>query len=355
MFLFYKGGTADITVHEKQNGDNLKELCRASGGDCGGTSVDKAFIQMLVKVFGAPLIHALKRDEPEAYLDLIREFETVKRTVTPSKSGMINMAIPYATLDSLCRKHLREDLSTSFSSSPYAKTIYLRGDKIRIDADLFRSIFNQTIHNLIEQVNEVLEKKESRSVVQILLVGGFSECLLVQNAIKKEFSKCRVVVPKECDMAVLKGAVLFGHKPSFIASRITRYTYGIKIDQRFNGDVHDVKFKQVSGGKEYCKNVFDVIMKKDTHVSAGTTVKRQYCSNYKSKYAKLSVFVSENVRPMYVIEEGCTLLGSVIIKVCDSSIKHNYDVELVFGNTELNIRVTDTDLGNNVEAKFNLI
>ncbi|CAG2200983.1 unnamed protein product [Mytilus edulis] len=78
MVVDLGGGTADITIHEKLVGDNLKEICRASGGDCGGTSVDAAFIQMLAKIFGGPLINSLKQDEPAAYLDLIREFETVK-------------------------------------------------------------------------------------------------------------------------------------------------------------------------------------------------------------------------------------------------------------------------------------
>ena len=44
------GGTADITVHKKLLNGHLKELCHASGGDCGGTSVDNAFIQMIVKI-----------------------------------------------------------------------------------------------------------------------------------------------------------------------------------------------------------------------------------------------------------------------------------------------------------------
>lgn len=67
------GGTVDITVHEKMAGGFLKEISRATGGDCGGTSVDVEFIQLLTKIFGTPLIHSMKREQPEAFLDLIRE------------------------------------------------------------------------------------------------------------------------------------------------------------------------------------------------------------------------------------------------------------------------------------------
>ncbi|CAG2190458.1 unnamed protein product [Mytilus edulis] len=75
------GGTADITVHEKTKDGRLKELHRASGNDCGGTSVDGRFFQMLVKILGGPVMKKIKDEDPAAYLDLFREFEAVKRTI----------------------------------------------------------------------------------------------------------------------------------------------------------------------------------------------------------------------------------------------------------------------------------
>ncbi|WAQ99230.1 hypothetical protein MAR_023603 [Mya arenaria] len=35
-------------------------------------------------------------------------------------------------------------------------------------------------------------------------------------------------VPPESGLAVLNGAVLFGHEPTIIASRKTKFTYGLK-------------------------------------------------------------------------------------------------------------------------------
>jgi hypothetical protein len=70
----------------------LKELFRASGGDCGGTSVDNAFYEMFVKLVGAPLLNAMKREDPGSYLDIFREFETVKRTVYTDKEGKSKIA-----------------------------------------------------------------------------------------------------------------------------------------------------------------------------------------------------------------------------------------------------------------------
>ena len=48
----FPGGTVDITVHEVVDGKNLKELNSASGGAWGGTRVDEAFTEFLIKITG---------------------------------------------------------------------------------------------------------------------------------------------------------------------------------------------------------------------------------------------------------------------------------------------------------------
>jgi hypothetical protein len=43
----------DITVHQVQEDDSLKELYKASGGAWGGIQVDEAFKQMVIKITGS--------------------------------------------------------------------------------------------------------------------------------------------------------------------------------------------------------------------------------------------------------------------------------------------------------------
>ena len=113
----FSGGTADITVHEQLSNDRLKELCRASDGDCGGTSVDNAFYQIFAKLVGAPLLNAMKRKHPEEYLYIFREFEAVKRTVYTDKDDKVKMEIPRTFLDNICKKHLKKDFNAVVRSS----------------------------------------------------------------------------------------------------------------------------------------------------------------------------------------------------------------------------------------------
>jgi hypothetical protein len=53
VFTFILGGTADITCHQKDADGKLRELQKASGGAWGGTRVDEAFNQLLIKIVGA--------------------------------------------------------------------------------------------------------------------------------------------------------------------------------------------------------------------------------------------------------------------------------------------------------------
>jgi hypothetical protein len=53
-------------VHGKISNGHLEKLGHASGGDCGGTSIDNAFVQMIVKILGTPLINLVKQEDPTA-------------------------------------------------------------------------------------------------------------------------------------------------------------------------------------------------------------------------------------------------------------------------------------------------
>jgi len=65
-----------------------------------------------------------------------------------------------------------------------------------------------------------------QNVNTILLVGGFAECKLVQEAVKKAPESRTVIIPEDAGLAVLKGAVRLGHQPRLVSSRCVKYTYG---------------------------------------------------------------------------------------------------------------------------------
>lgn len=67
-------------------------------------------------------------------------------------------------------------------------------------------------------------------VKKILMVGGFSESCIFQEALRDAFPNCQVVVPEEAGLAVLRGAVLLGFYSGTKPCRVSRHTYGVDKD-----------------------------------------------------------------------------------------------------------------------------
>ena len=66
------GGTIDITVHQIQPDNTLKELYKANGGNWGGTYVDKAFRDLLADIVGNDVMDSLAEGKTSDYFDLFR-------------------------------------------------------------------------------------------------------------------------------------------------------------------------------------------------------------------------------------------------------------------------------------------
>lgn len=353
----FTGGTADMTVHEKLKDGRLKELHRASGNDCGGTSVDGRFFQMLVRILGGPLMKKIKDKDQSAYLDLFREFESVKRTIKVNNRSPINISIPFASLDFHCKDMLDENLIDVIRSSSIANEISLRRDKLQINANLIYNLFKPTIDNILSLMNEILTNKKVKNVSHILLVGGFSECCLIQDAVMKKFVNTKIIIPDEAGLSVLKGAVLFGHKPDYVQSRVMRFTYGVGTTTEFDPTIHKIEHRTRINDKLYCDNIFAIFVSKNQVVEAGKkTCKDFQTTSSMQKEVQFDVFVSTSEDPMYTKDSSCTKLCEIVLELPNpSEEKRSVDVEFVFGNTEIYIKAIDHDSGNLIKTKLRLI
>ena len=214
----------------------------------------------------------MKKENPSAYLDIFREFEAIKRIVYSNKDDKVTMSIPRALLDNVCKKHLKEDFEAVVQCSPYHDKMTLVYDKMRIDTNLIIDMFKQASERIIELISDVLKKMKGSNLKMIVLVGGFSGCKIIQDNIKSFFPNYLVIVPEDAELAVLKGAVLFGHKPDYIVARMARYTYGVRCRMDFNPDIHEPGRCVVINGKKKCKNIFDIYIKTGSVVELGAKI-----------------------------------------------------------------------------------
>ena len=123
-----------------------------------------------------------------------------------------------------------------------------------------------------------LRKPAAKHFPLLLLVGGFAERPLVQSAMENNFPNKHIIIPEEADLSVLKSAVLFGHRPDYIASRVMRYSYGTDVSRLFDADNHEQhrKYTCTLDGTVRCYDNFGEIIKQNESVELGTKSKENY-------------------------------------------------------------------------------
>lgn len=218
-FLCVSGGTIDITVHEVQYDDTLKEIHKANGGDWGGTKVDQEFQHLVSNIVGKKAFDSFATKHKADMIELLRDFETKKRTIKPSPDPdeKINYKIPMA-LNMCCKvENKGKDIAAIIQSREEFKGILsVTGDTIRANAEYAKEVFKDSTQQIVKHMKKLIRDPEVAGIQTILMVGGFSESPVLQGAIRENFPKLRVIVPPEAGLAVLKGAVLFGHEPFYI-------------------------------------------------------------------------------------------------------------------------------------------
>lgn len=162
------------------------------------------------EIVGESVMKYFRENEPLCHLDIEREFEAAKKTI----KGKFYLKLPIQSLDRVCREHHQLDFKALLGVSKFANNIRVLGHQMHIDGDTFRSLFKSTIDNVISLIEKVfIQYRDSHEVTRIIMVGGFSEYSLVQDAIKQKFVSKHINVTEDAFLEVAKGSVLYGHQP----------------------------------------------------------------------------------------------------------------------------------------------
>lgn len=334
------GGTVDITVHAVQDDGTLSEVTKASGGAWGGTQVDDAFLAFLQEIVGKDFLEEFKDEQTADFVDMMREFEVKKRAISSKSSGMITMRVA-ASFATKYKSEKGISLQDQIDSSSYAEKVIFKRDKIQIDAEIFKQFFDKSISNTIEHVNEIFQVNDYNDIDIILLVGGFAESGIVQDRMKEKFSNKRLVIPNESGLVVLKGAVLFGHNPKIIKSRVSKYTYGVEVHVPFDADVHPEEYKFLNDGIFKCRYLFDAFVHAGQVVPVDSVLRNSYTTNIIDVTDGVGIYASEKEFPKYVVDPGCHKLGNIYL----DEPGHEVVVEMQFGGTEFSVQFTDLNTG----------
>ncbi|XP_052819969.1 heat shock 70 kDa protein 12B-like [Mya arenaria] len=353
MVVDLGGGTADISVHERKSDGTLKEIHKASGGPWGGIFVDKNYMKMLDQLYGKEALIDLRKTEMSDYFDITREFELKKRTFGTDEPEKFVIRLSVSLLD-IANKHSEKSLEERIAALDIQKNaITPRGkDKLKIDETLVQSWFKGPIDLLIQHINSLLSGQKRKRMHTVILVGGFSESPYVQQRLRKELHGARVIIPADAGLAVLKGAVMFGHNPSIVSSRIMKYTYGTEVLRSFDENKHQAEQKIWMQGKWKVDNCFDVFVRVNEEVRVDQQVTRECTPN--SEISLTHIYRTTKQNPEYTTDPGCELLGTVQLENSTDIPFREQVIEttFMFGDTELRIKMKNTTTGKRAFMTF---
>lgn len=118
-------------------------------------------------------------------------------------------------------------------------------------ADIKEKIFDPIITKILaliqQQLIQASDKKHNIEAIKaILLVGGFSRNLYLQQRIQEEYrDQYDVKIPEEGVAAISKGAVSYGLKPRLISSKIAGQSVALEVRTPFKKKEDDRLDKKV--------------------------------------------------------------------------------------------------------------
>ncbi|XP_021359149.1 heat shock 70 kDa protein 12A-like isoform X2 [Mizuhopecten yessoensis] len=348
------GGTIDMTVHQITIGQRIREIRRACGGACGGTTVDNAFRAFLHEVFGNEVLETLKQDSMSDYLELFQDFEVKKRGFKSELGRKVVFHMPVALVE-LYENMTGNKFADSMSkSTKLSQSVSIKRDKMHIGFEVCKDFFSEAVCGIMNHTLEIM----TEDITTIVLVGGFSESSLIQAQFQEMFPNKVIFCPQDPGLAVLKGAVLYGFDPSVIKSRVMKYTYGIEVNNIFDPKVHspEYRFWSQSSSQWYCSKCFDPFVTAEQEVEDGSIVTRLYSPGNKQHEVTISVYASNQI-PTYITEQSCFKLGTIKVErpaqgwITSSQLR----VDMLFGGTEFTVKVSDTCNGASYINKFDFL
>jgi hypothetical protein len=320
------------------------------------------------EVLGTVIMAEIHREYRSDLLEMQHDFEEQKRKITNDREHDMVIRLPGGVMEAILNQK-KGSLADVVELSPHKNVVFVKEnqrDRLHIKAYIFKEFFKETTENIISHLEKVLDSRSCGPIPPaMVMVGGFSESLIVTETIRNHpsFSNIKVIIPTEARLAVLKGAVLYGHNPKVVISRIAKYSYGIRAYRAFQkGDPEDKKVKEE--GKEWCKNSFKTLFTINQEVSIGeksvVTLKDSYKD--KNRQAKrssnhvLDLYFTTEKKPLFTDQSECMKLGKMEIPPPDGNMWPTEwvgDFELEIGGTEIIGRFKDRKSNKTVMATFN--
>ncbi|CAG8549816.1 7737_t:CDS:2 [Funneliformis caledonium] len=315
------GGTVDLTIRKLINRNQLGEITERSGDFCGSTYIDREFIMYLSRKVGHNAMEMLRKNNYGQMQYLIQEF--IKRCKLPFTG--VNQDFNTYDLD------LEEiaPVIKQYITDENRKHLEAEDWLIELNFNDIKSMFDPVVKNVLQLIHAQLNSSPETcsAIVRIILF------------------------PWNPTTAIERGAVIYGlsstnSDSNVIASRIIKYTYGVKVRKCWTKD--DPIHRKVNDGRI---DKFDCLVKRGTPMNVNQEIMCSYLPLYPTQTKVVFyLYYTKVYDAKYCDEPGMKLLGKLTMDLPGSGLD-NLSFGLAFGQMEVTATVKNEN--NNQKSKIN--
>ena len=305
--------------------------------------VNENFEKLLYEIFGEEIIKKFKQEHAAVWIQMVNQYEIMKRSIDPYNP---NPSVTDITLHPrfvrFYEKKIGADIDTVFTQELESKGIRGNEGQLQLSLDAMMALYKPATNAIVAYVENLLQKPQLKVVTHMLIVGGFGECRVLQDAIKMHFcNNFKIMVPQEASQCVLRGAVKFGYPPDPFVARRACKIYGYNTDEKFDPALHDPNKTRMIEGTKYAHGLFNVFVRKNERVEAGDQKTVTLYPLTKDQSALAVGLYSTDNEPKYVDEDGVVKEGEVRISLPGTGRDREVEVLFAFGYTEIDVQLRD--------------
>ncbi|KAK7917234.1 hypothetical protein PG985_010842 [Apiospora marii] len=269
------GGTVDLITYEVAQESPLKlaEVVPGSGGMAGAIGLNKRFEDTVRDLIGEVQMGAFRNVE-DGWALVLDQFETeIKRKFCGEGDRPHYIHFPSLKLEDDPDENLE-------NNTWYMKWQDLRG--------IFDPIIKDVLRLVDDQVQASRQKRPSRPLKAIFLVGGFGSNAYLKSRIEENFPDTQIIQPADASSAIMNGAVMhcLTHGPK-IASRRATCHYGVKglLPKSTPEDEHrPSKYNSRDGHTRVEKMIWHIT--KGQELKEGEKIKIRFSADFAHPYDK---------------------------------------------------------------------
>lgn len=345
----------DITCHAVVEQNAVQELLPPSGGPWGGVRANDNFETFMEKIFGENFISQHKLSFPNDWLNIMNNFEKSKPMVKHNQDEPLAITLTF-NFGKKFEKYCEKDIEDVIEQKGEFLGVSFDQGCLLISAHEVKKLFTPVIDQISQHLTQLLHKPQLSHIKYMVLVGGFGQCDLLQQRLLATFGgQCTVLMPYEAQLAVVRGAVMYGHQPQAIRARVATRTYGYGCSVRFKPGVHREEYKRIDSDGPYCSHIFSKIISVGESVTPGTKITESLTAsdeNYARGYTTQDILSSASPDPMYTTDPGVIQLAELkVIHDKNKPMEENgTSLEFEFGGTEMFITARSKATGEPVQT-----